>query len=141
MFQAWRLLAKFTSMHRHKLFRKQGRVHRKELWMTKLREAEQAAAHANTRALFAVARSLAPRRDPRPVQLRGSEGQLLSPEKELRLLKDFCCDLFDFAACSSGSFQAFLHKHSCNSPLQAQQLSIQSQQSTVWFRLATLREL
>ena len=95
MFQAWKM-TRFVSMHRD--FRRQGRISRKELWLTKLKEAEQAAAQGNSRTLFAVVRDLAPRRDPRPVQLRGSQGELLSPAKELQLLKDFCCDLFDFPA-------------------------------------------
>ena len=96
IFQAWKMITRFTSMRRD--FRRQGRMSRKELWLTKLKEAEQAAAQRNSRTLFAVVRDLAPRRDPRPVQLRGSQGELLSPAKELQLLQDFCCDLFDFAA-------------------------------------------
>ena len=96
MFQAWKMITRFASMHRD--FRRQGRISRKELWLTKLKEAEQAAAQGNSRTLFAVVRDLAPRRDPRPVQLRGSQGELLSPAKELQLLQDFCCDLFDFPA-------------------------------------------
>ena len=64
----------------------------------KSKGAEQAAAQGNSRTLFAVVRDLAPRRDPRPVQLRGSQGELLSPARELQLLQDFCCDLFDFPA-------------------------------------------
>ena len=47
MFQAWKMRTRFTSMHRD--FRRQGRMSRKELWLTKLKEAEQAAAQGNSR--------------------------------------------------------------------------------------------
>ena len=42
---------------------------------------------------------------------------------------------------SSGVFQAFPSKQSCNSPQQAQLISIQSQHLSVGFRLATSQEL
>ena len=84
-FQAWRAWKAFDKQYReHQRRCKQARRH---VLLDAMQEAEQHAATSNIRGIYQIIKRLAPKQARRRMQLRGPEGQMLSPTEELDMLE------------------------------------------------------
>ncbi len=92
LLQGWRHAARFLKLH--KLFRKNGRRKRRDLFEGCLADAAQAEKAGDRQSLYNAIRRLAPRTARPRTQLRGDRGQLLSSTEEQQAFLQYCQDLF-----------------------------------------------
>ena len=91
-FQRLRLLSQLRKHHRE--LRRLARARKREQLLSILDMAEHAAERGDSRALFQCVRWLAPRRMGQTIRLRDSEGNVMHPGAECKMLADYAGDLF-----------------------------------------------
>ena len=93
VFSYWRQWALF--MRQRRLLRKECLQRRRQVWESRLEQAESAWSKGDSRSFFQVVKQMAPRQPPGRFQLRDQDGQLLGPDAELDAIHDYWKGVFD----------------------------------------------
>ena len=88
LFSAWRHQASYLRQHRH--LRRRGRQVKKELLEEQLQQAWEADQHGDKSSIWKVVNRLAPRTARVKIQLRGKQGNLLTPTEEAERFRTYC---------------------------------------------------
>ena len=97
-FKAWVHLSRFRSMRKTLLA--QGRAKRRQMYKDQVAQASVAANRGDQKTLFQIIRRLAPKATRQRVQLRSTEGGMLTEDAELAVYVKHCEELFDTHAAS-----------------------------------------
>ncbi|CAE7227790.1 unnamed protein product [Symbiodinium sp. CCMP2592] len=85
-FQAWKAWKAYNKQYQE--HQRRCKAARKSVLLTAMQEAEQHALKHNSRGIYQIVKRLAPKQARRQMQLRSSDGQMLSPSEELELLRE-----------------------------------------------------
>ena len=88
LLSAWRHQASYLRQHRH--LRRRGRQVKKELLEEQLQQAWEADQHGDKSSIWKVVNRLAPRTARVKIQLRGKQGNLLTPTEEAERFRTYC---------------------------------------------------
>ena len=88
LLSAWRHQASYLRQHRH--LRRRGRQVKKELLEEQLQQAWEADRHGDKSSIWKVVNRLAPRTARVKIQLRGKQGNLLTPMEEAERFRTYC---------------------------------------------------
>ena len=88
LLSAWRHQASYLRQHRH--LRRRGRQIKKELLEEQLQQAWEADQHGDKSSIWKVVNRLAPRTARVKIQLRGKQGNLLTPTEEAERFHTYC---------------------------------------------------
>ena len=78
-----------------KLLRKQSAASRRQRWDKALTDAEEALEHGNSHQFYATVKQMAPRGERGRVQLRTKNGDILTAEEELEVMRQYWQQVFD----------------------------------------------
>ena len=92
LLSAWRHQASYLRQHRH--LRRRGRQVKKELLEEQLQQAWEADRHGDKSSIWKVVNRLAPRTARVTIQLRGKQGNLLTPTEEAERFRTYCEQIY-----------------------------------------------
>ena len=92
LLSAWRHQASYLRQHRH--LRRRGRQVKKELLEEQLQQAWEADRHGDKSSIWKVVNRLAPRAARVTIQLRGKQGNLLTPTEEAERFRTYCEQIY-----------------------------------------------
>ena len=92
LLSAWRHQASYLRQHRH--LRRRGRQVKKELLEEQLQQAWEADQHGDKSSIWKVVSRLAPRTARVKIQLRGKQGNLLTPTEEAERFRTYCEQIY-----------------------------------------------
>ena len=92
LLSAWRHQASYLTQHRH--LRRRGRQVKKELLEEQLQQAWEADQRGDKSSIWKVVNRLAPRTARVKIQLRGKQGNLLTPTEEAERFRTYCEQIY-----------------------------------------------